>query len=123
MAGIGFYAMKNLFRDCCFDREDGNIGPSFLLLLELDDTITQCIQRVIFAHADVLAGIVFRAALTDDDVASNGGLTTEKFHSESLTGGLTTVLGTTNTFFVCHFFKFFRVYYSVMFSIWILLRY
>lgn len=117
------YAMKNLFSDCCFDREDGDVASAFLLFLELDDTVTQCIQSVILAHTDVLAGIVLRAALTDDDVASNGGLTTEKFHSESLTGGLTTVLGTTNAFFVCHFFKFFRVYYSVMFSIWILLRY
>ena len=115
--------MKNLFRDCCFNGEDGDVGSTFLLLSELDDAVTQCIQSVILAHTDVLARIVLRASLTNDDVASNSGLTTEKFHSESLTGGLTTVLGTTNAFFVCHFFKFFRVYYSVMFSIWILLRY
>ena len=94
--------MKNLFRDCCFNGEDGDVGSTFLLLSELDDAVTQCIQSVILAHTDVLARIVLRASLTNDDVASNSGLTTEKFHSESLTGGLTTVLGTTNAFFVCH---------------------
>ena len=92
-----------------FDGKDGDEGPAFFLLLEFDDAVTQCIQRVILAHTDILAGIVLRAALTNDDVASNGGLSTEKFHSESLTSGLTTVLGTTNTFFVCHILSVFRV--------------
>ena len=106
-----------------FNGKHGDEGPAFFLLLEFDDTVTQCIQSVILAHTDVLAGIVLRAALTNDDVASDGGLSTEKFHSESLTSGLTTVLGTTNTFFVCHILFSFSGYYSVMFSIWILLRY
>ena len=106
-----------------FNGKDRDEGLAFFLLLEFDDAVTQCIQRVILAHTDVLAGIVLRAALTNDDVASNSGLSTEKFHSESLTSGLTTVLRTTNTFFVCHSFLCFSGFYSVMFSIWILLRY
>ena len=73
-----------LFSDLTFNRKDVDEGPAFFLLLELDDAIAQGIQRVILAHADVPAGIVLRAALTNDDVASNGGLSTEKLHSESL---------------------------------------
>ena len=106
-----------------FNGKDRDEGLAFFLLLEFDDAITQCIQSVILAHTDVLAGIVLRAALTNDDVASDGGLSTEKFHSESLTSGLTTVLGTTYTFFVCHISLVFSGFYSVMLSIWILLRY
>ena len=115
--------MNNLFGDLSFYRENGDEGFAFTLLLEFDDAVTKSIKSVILAHADVLAGIVLRAALANDDVTSNGGLSTEKFHSESFTSGLTTVLGTTNAFFVCHISKFFRVFYSVMLSIWILLRY
>ena len=68
-----------------FNRKDGDIGSAFSLLLELDDAVTQGVQGVILAHADILARIVLRAALTDDDVTSDSGLSTEKFHSESLT--------------------------------------
>ena len=98
-----------------FNGKDGDEGLALFLLLEFDDAVTQCIQSVILAHTDILAGIVLRAALTS--------LSTEKFHSESLTSGLTTVLRTTNAFFVCHSFLCFSGFYSVMFSIWILLRY
>ena len=106
-----------------FNGKDGDKGLAFFLLLEFDNAVTQCIQSVILAHTDILAGIVLRAALTNDDVASDSSLSTEKFHSESLTSGLTTVLRTTNAFFVCHSFLCFSGFYSVMFSIWILLRY
>ena len=77
--------INNLFGNLTFDRKDGDIGLAFALLLELDDAIAQSIQRVVFAHTDVLAGIVLRTALADDDVTGNGCLSTEKFHSESLT--------------------------------------
>lgn len=79
------YAMKNLFSDLSFDGKDGDKRLAFFLLLELDNAIAQGIQGVILAHADVLARIVFCAALTNDDVASNSGLSTEEFDSESLT--------------------------------------
>ena len=92
-----------------FDGKDGDEGPAFFLLLEFDDAVTQCIQRVILAHTDILAGLVLRAELANYDIACNCGLSTEKFHSDSLTSGLTTVLGTTNTFFVCHILSVFRV--------------
>jgi len=76
---------EQLFSDLTFYGKDGDKRLAFFLLLELDDAIAQGIQGVILAHADVLARIVLRAALTNDDVASNGGLSTEKFYSESLT--------------------------------------
>ncbi len=106
-----------------FNGKDGNEGSAFFLLLEFDDAVTQCIQSVILAHTDILAGIVLRATLTNEDVASDGGLSTEKFPSESLTSGLTTVLRTANAFFMCHSYLYLSGFYSVMFSIWHLLRY
>ena len=93
---------SKLFSDFSLNGNDVHVGLAEAFLLELDDAVAFSVQRVVFAHTDVLAGIVPRAALADDDVASDGGLTTEKFHSESFTGGLATVFGTTYTFFVCH---------------------
>ncbi len=76
---------NGLFGDFGLDGDDGDIGFGASLLGEFHDAVAFCIQRVVLAHTDVLAGIVLGAALTDDDVASDGGLSTEKFHSESLT--------------------------------------
>ena len=74
-----------LFGDFGFDGKDVDEGLAFALLLELHDAVALRIQRVVFAHADVLARIVLGAALANDDVARDGCLSTEKFHSESLT--------------------------------------
>ena len=57
---------------------------------------------MVLAHTDVQAGIVGGAALTDDDVAGFHDFLTELLDAESLGMGLTTVLGTGLTFFVCH---------------------
>ena len=55
---------------------------------------------MILAHADVLARIVHRTSLTNNDVASLSELTTEKFHSESCGIPLTALgLKTTPGFF------------------------
>ena len=40
-------------------------------------------QRVVFTNADVRAGVNFRAALADNDVAADHVLTTELFHAEA----------------------------------------
>ena len=115
--------MKKLFGDCAFHRIDGDERLVVFFLHELNDAVALGIEGVVLAHTDVLARVVLRAALTDDDVASNGCLTTENLHSESLTCGLTTVLGTTDAFLVCHIFLFFSGYYMMMLSITTLLRY
>ena len=108
-----------------FSCDGDNIHKGFvaLLLLEFHNAVALSVQGVILAHADVLARIVLRAALTDDDVASDSGLSTEKFHSESFTLRLATVVGTTNAFLVCHISLVFSGFYSVIFSILIWLRY
>jgi len=85
MVGINGYCYEQLFSDLTFNGKDGDEGLAFFLLLELDDAVTQGVQGVILAHADILARIMLRTALTDDDVTSDSGLSTEKFHSESLT--------------------------------------
>ena len=53
-------------------------------LLEGNDTVREGIERVVAAHADILAGIVLCATLTNDDVASYAVLTTKNLHTESL---------------------------------------
>ena len=50
-------------------RRNAHVGSAFALLAELDGSVDKCEQRVILTHADVLTGVVNRAALTDDDVA------------------------------------------------------
>ena len=112
-----------LLGDLSDDGDAVHIGFVALLLLKFHDAVALGLQGVILAHDDVLTGIVLRAALTDDDVASDSGLSTEKFHSESFAFRLATVVGTTNAFLVCHISLVFSGFYSVIFSILIWLRY
>ena len=115
--------MKKLFGDCAFHRDDGDERLVVFLLHELHDAITLGVEGVVLAHTNVLARVVLGAALTDDDVASDGCLSTENFHSESLTCGLATVLGTTDAFFVCHISSVFSGFYMMMLSMTTLLKY
>ena len=50
---------------------------------ELHAAVGQREQGVILAHADIDAGVPFRAALTNDDVAWNHGLIAEFFNAET----------------------------------------
>lgn len=83
-------------------RGDAYIRFAFAFLAERHRAVYQCEQRVVLAHADVLARVVHRAALTDDDVASLCELTAEQFDAEPFAFRLAAVLGTTYTFLVCH---------------------
>ena len=58
---------------------------------------------MILTHADVQTRMVYRTALTLNDIACFGVLTAKNLHSESFAFRLTAVLRTTNTFFMCHF--------------------
>ena len=60
---------------------------------------------MILAHTHVCTRVMNSAALTLDDVACLGELTTENFNSESFAFRLATVLRTTYTIFMCHFLK------------------
>ncbi len=80
----------------------GHHAAVALTTLEGNNAVGEGEERVVAAHADILARIVNRAALANDDVAGDASLTTPDFHAESLRSGLAAVLGTTYTFFMCH---------------------
>ena len=84
-----------------------DIGVS-VALLELNDTIDECIERMVTTHAYIQSRTVHRAALAADDVAGFSELTTINLHAESLAFALATVLRATYTFFVCHNRSFLR---------------
>mgnify|MGYP004448535399 CR=1 FL=1 len=67
--------------------------------------VYESIESVVFAHADVEAGMVNGATLTLDDVAGFSKLAAKNFHSESFAFRLTAVLRTTDAFFMCHVCK------------------
>lgn len=85
------------------------IGFARGLFGEFHRTCRQSEQSMVFAHAYVFTRIVDRTSLTNDDVARLSVLTAEKFYAESLAFGLTAVLRTTYTFFVCHLFSVFKL--------------
>ena len=71
-------------------------------VLELNGSVNQCIEGVVFAHTHVQARTVHRTALAADDVTGLCKLPTKNLDAESFAFGLATVLRTTYTFFVCH---------------------
>ena len=52
--------------------------------MELNSTINQSIQRVVLTHSHIVACVVLRATLTNDDVACYALLTTENLNAKSL---------------------------------------
>ena len=57
---------------------------------------------MVLADADIVARVVHRTALADEDVARFGNLTAEEFYPQSLTLRLATLLGTTHTILKWH---------------------
>ena len=80
-------------------------AASVLPFREYYYTVEQSVDGVVLAHAHVLTRVVHCATLTLDDVAGFAILTAENLNSESFAFRLTTVLRTTYTFLMCHFFK------------------
>ena len=62
---------------------------------------------MILAHADIYTRMVNSTTLTLYNVTCLNTLTTENLNAESFAFRLTTVLRTTYTFFMCHFFLIF----------------
>ena len=58
-----------------FGGDDADVAAVFAAFVEFHHTVDQGVERVVFAHADVLAGVVGGAALTHDDVAGDALLT------------------------------------------------
>src|SRR4029079_8799370 len=84
---------------CVNDVHESSVGLSFF---EFYDAICECEQGEISSNSDVLAGVVFGAALTKDNVSCNSRLATKNFHTESFTLRVTAVLYTAFAFFMCH---------------------
>src|SRR5690606_17928057 len=82
---------------------DRNRGLVFASFVEDHDPRRQRKQGVIFTHADVLAGVVLRTPLTDDDIPCNHFLTAEYLNAQPFAFRFAAVLYFTFTFLVCHF--------------------
>ena len=89
----------------CFNEDDAAFAS---VVAEAYCAVDQGIERVIATHAHILAGIVDSATLTNEHVACYACLATPNLYAEPFAVGLATVLRTTNTFFVCHFYFDFR---------------
>ncbi len=59
-------------------RNDATVA---LAAVESNNTVNESEERVVLAHAYILAGIVNRTALTNDDVASYAGLSTPNLNA------------------------------------------
>ena len=66
--------------------------------LELDGTVNQSEKGVILADADTGTRTAVGSSLSDNDIASNNGLTVGLLDTESLRIGVTAVLGRTDTY-------------------------
>ena len=55
-----------------------------LALVELNSTIAESIERIILTHGNIVACIVLRATLANDDVTCNNLLTAENLNTKSL---------------------------------------
>ena len=63
---------------------NGNDALVALALVEVDSTVNERIQRVVLTDCYVVARVVLRAALTNDNVTSHALLTTEDLDAKSL---------------------------------------
>ena len=68
-------------------------------------TVNKSVDGMILAHAYVFTRMVHCTALALDDVACFSVLATKNLNTESFAFRLTSVLRTTYTFLMCHFFK------------------
>ncbi len=66
-------------------------------------TIDQSKQSVVFANADIHAGMEFGSTLTNNDCTSGDVLTTELLHPKHLWLGVTSISRRAAAFFLCHF--------------------
>ena len=64
-----------------FNGKYGDVRTVFAAFVELNDAVDKCKEGVVLTHADVLAGVVGRAALADNDVAGDALLTAENLNA------------------------------------------
>src|SRR5690606_10929852 len=88
-------------RELLGDDRDGGLVQG-ALDAELDLAVSQRVQRVVLAHADVYAGVEARAALAHDDAARQDGLAAVHLDAKALRFGVAAVPGGTAALFLCH---------------------
>jgi hypothetical protein len=71
-------------------------------LLELNYAINECEEGEVTARAYVCTSMVRAATLTNEDVSCTNNLTTELLNSETLSTAISSVLGTSYRFLMCH---------------------
>jgi hypothetical protein len=59
-------------------------------------------QGVIFAEADISAGMPLGAPLAHDNIAGHAGFAAKQLYAEALTAGVAPVARRSACFFVCH---------------------
>ena len=64
---------------------DGNFFAALVFALVSNHTVDQCIESVVFAHADVVAGMDFCTALAVDDIARYDRFTADLFDAKTAT--------------------------------------
>src|SRR5216683_740711 len=70
--------------------------------LEGDRAFFRRKNRVVAPHADIAAGMIFRAALAHDDIAGDHGFTAEFFDAEAAAFGIAPVARGTAGFLMGH---------------------
>ena len=73
-----------------------------LFLRELHDAFDAGIERVVLSAKDTGAWMNFRTALADNDLSGKCVLSIGDFHAQTLTSRVTSELGRTTCFFMCH---------------------
>ena len=87
------FALKRFLRLDLFGLERTNVDATFDALGEDQVAVALGEQRVVLAAANVLAGMEFRATLTNDDIASLHILACELLHAKSLCVRIAAVTG------------------------------
>lgn len=73
-----------------------------MLLVELHFSRSQGEKSEVPAQTDVVAGVVLGAPLAEDDVAGQHGFAAKLLDAEALAVAVSSVLGSSLSFFVCH---------------------
>ena len=71
------------------------------LMLKLNGTVDQSKEGIIAADADVVAGTDMGPSLTNDDIAGKNFLTVGALYAEALGFTVASVLGGTDSLFMC----------------------
>lgn len=81
------------------DRNKGPVLPSFA---EFNNAVGQSKERIIFSDTNIFTGMIYSAALTDNDVAGYRRLAAKDLYAQTLAVRVASVLYTAFPFFMCH---------------------